>query len=329
MPETILELHEAKMYFSLRRGFLGERAQVKAVDGVSLALRRGETFGLVGESGCGKTTLGKCILRLHQITEGRILFEGKEISALAAKEFLPYRRRISMIFQDPGSCLNPRLKVRQLVAEPLRFHKLQLSGKEIDRAVDRVLEDVGLSRTYRNRYPHEFSGGQQQRIGIARALIMQPRFVVCDEPVSALDVSVQAQIINLLNGLQEQYSLTFLFISHDLSVVKFISRRVGIMYLGKIVEVGESRQLFAGPAHPYTVSLLSAAPTADPHVRKKRIILTGEVPSPVSIPSGCRFHPRCRYATEVCRIEPALEAVEAGHLVACHNFREVRRESGG
>jgi len=326
MNACILELVDARMHFPVGRGMFKAKARIRAVDGVSLQIQTGETFGLVGESGCGKTTLGKCILSLHRLSGGRILYNGNDISELSGRQFLPYRREISMIFQDPNACLNPRLKVRELIAEPLRFHKLALSRREMEKKVDGVLEDVRLNHRYKNRYPHEFSGGQQQRIGIARSLILQPRFIVCDEPVSALDVSVQAQIINLLNSLQAEYNLTYLFISHDLSVVRFISRRLAIMYLGKVVEMGSGDELFANPAHPYTESLLSAAPVPDPNNEKQRIILKGEVPSPLNLPGGCRFHPRCRYATDVCsKREPELEQIQEQHRVACHNYREVYR----
>jgi oligopeptide/dipeptide ABC transporter ATP-binding protein len=328
---AILEMKDAAMHFPVKRGVLSTRAVVRALDGVSLSLPRGETFGLVGESGCGKSTLGRCILRLNPLTAGSIAFDGVPISGLSARQFLPYRRKISMIFQDPNACLNPRLRVRDLVAEPLRFQERRLSRGEVDRAVDRVLEDVGLRTEYRNRYPHEFSGGQQQRIGIARALVLQPSLIVCDEPVSALDVSVRAQIINLLNALQEEHHLTYLFISHDLSVVKFISRHLAIMYLGKLVEMGDSDAIFDAPAHPYTVSLLLAAPVPDPARRTQRAVLRGEVPSPLSIPAGCRFHPRCPHRTEICtRVEPVLAEIAPGHRVACHNYTAVygRRAEG-
>ena len=330
----LLELRDVTMHFPVKRGLLTTRAVVRALDGVSLSMPRGETFGLVGESGCGKSTLGRCILKLNLLTSGQILFDGVEISRLSARQFLPYRQRISMIFQDPNACLNPRLRVRDLVAEPLRFQETRMTSREIDRAVDRVLEDVGLRPEYRNRYPHEFSGGQQQRIGIARALVLQPSLIVCDEPVSALDVSVRAQIINLLNALQEEHRLTYLFISHDLSVVKFISRHLAIMYLGRLVEVGDSDAIFDLPAHPYTESLLLAAPVPDPALRKKRTVLRGEVPSPLAIPSGCRFHPRCPYRTDLCvSEEPHLREIAPGRRVACHNFERLlakgRAENGG
>lgn len=321
--DNILKLENLKMYFPVSRGFLSPKTYVKAVDGVSFSVKRGETFGLVGESGCGKTTLGKCILKLYELTGGKIVFEGRDISRLSLAEFLPIRKKIQMIFQDPYACLNPRLKVKELVAEPLRFQRMKLSKKEIDEAVDKVLSDVRINPKYKNRFPHEFSGGQQQRIGIARALILKPDFIVCDEPVSALDVSVQAQIINLLNDLQKEYKLTYLFISHDLSVVKFISKRVGIMYLGRIVELGDSDIIFSNPVHPYTKSLLSAVPIIDSDVRKKRIILKGEIPSPFNIPLGCRFHPRCNYATDICKQEePETTKISENHYVWCHNYRK-------
>jgi oligopeptide/dipeptide ABC transporter ATP-binding protein len=325
----ILEMRDVAMYFPVKRGLLSTRAVVRALDGVSLSLVGGETFGLVGESGCGKSTLGRCILRINRLTAGTITFDGVRVSGMTARQFMPYRRKISMIFQDPNASLNPRLRVRDLVAEPLRFQEERPSRREADRMVDRVLEDVGLRSEYRNRYPHEFSGGQQQRIGIARALVLQPSLIVCDEPVSALDVSVRAQIINLLNALQEEHHLTYLFISHDLSVVKFISRHLAIMYLGKLVEMGDSDEIFTSPAHPYTVSLLAAAPVPDPLVRTRRQLLRGEVPSPLSIPQGCRFHPRCPYKTSICVvIEPALSEIAPGHRVACHNYMAVYGKAG-
>jgi oligopeptide/dipeptide ABC transporter ATP-binding protein len=326
----ILEMRDVRMHFPLKRGMLTSRATVRAIDGVSLSMPRGDIFGLVGESGCGKSTLGKCILGLNALTSGSIVFNGAEISSLSAKQFLPYRRNISMIFQDPNASLNPRLRVRDLVAEPLRFQETRPSRKETDRSVDQVLEDVGLRREYRNRYPHEFSGGQQQRIGIARALVLHPSLIVCDEPVSALDVSVRAQIINLLNALQQEHNLTYLFISHDLSVVKFISRHLAVMYLGKLVEMGDSDAIFDRPAHPYTESLLLAAPVPDPVYRKKRIALGGEVPSPLAIPSGCRFHPRCALKTSVCMSdEPSLREIAPGRTVACHNYAVVWKPRDG
>lgn len=315
---SIIKLKDVKLHFPVKKGFLTTKRLVKAVDGVSFSIEQGETFGLVGESGCGKTTLGKTLLRLYDITSGSIFFEDTDITRLNQKEFMSFRKKINLIFQDPNACLNPRLKVKDLITEPLKFQNLGLSRTEIEERVDKVLDDVKLRREYKNRYPHEFSGGQQQRIGLARALILKPKFIVCDEPVSALDVSVQAQIINLLNQLQDEYNLTYLFISHDLSVVKFISKRLGIMYLGKIVELGESDIIFKSPAHPYTESLLSAIPVPDPRSKKKRIILEGEVPSPLNVPKGCRFHTRCKYATDICRKEvPKLVERERGRFLAC------------
>ncbi len=333
---AILELTDVVKHFPVRKFLLKAKKHVHAVDGVSLAIEPGDTFGLVGESGCGKTTLGKCIVGLHAITSGSIRFDGEEVAHLTEQQFRPYRSRISMVFQDPGNSLNPRLRVRSLLAEPVHFQRIKLTTGELLKRIDKALSDVGLDTSYRNRYPHEFSGGQQQRIGIARALMLQPDFIVCDEPVSALDVSVQAQILNLLNWLQQQYSLTYLFISHDLSVVKYISRRVAVMYLGRIVEQGPASEVLPAPAHPYTEALMSAAPRPDPHSRRKRIVLEGDVPSPTAIPSGCRFHNRCPYATQICtRIEPALVGIGDGRYVACHHHEyvlanaSVRRQTGG
>lgn len=318
----ILELKDLKMYFQVGRGFLGKNKLLKAVNGVTFSINKGDTFGLVGESGSGKTTLGKCILGLYDITDGKILFEGKEISKLNSTEFLKIRRKIQMIFQDPFASLNPRLKVKELIVEPLKIQNIKISGKELDKRIDKVLTDVNINLRYKNRFPHEFSGGQQQRICIARALILNPSFIVCDEPIASLDVSIQAQIINLLNDLQREYELTYLFISHDLSIVKFISSRIAIMYLGKLVELGNSDKIFSDPAHPYSKSLLSATPIPDPSFKKKRILLKGEIASSFDIPSGCNFHTRCNCKLdEICELkEPELIKIDEDHYVSCHRF---------
>ena len=297
-------------------------AGVKALTDVSLTVNQGETIGIVGESGCGKTTLGRCVVRGIEATSGQVLFHTEEgvIDFLKATkaQMKKYRKDIQMIFQDPYASLDPRMTVFDIISEPLRYNTA-MSRREIEQAVDRIAGQVGLNKAYLRRYPHAFSGGQRQRIGIARSLILQPKVIVCDEAVSALDVSIQAQIINLLEDLQKEYNLTYLFISHALSVVRHISDRVMVMYLGRVVEFGKTEELFAGPLHPYTRALLSAAPQPDPDVRVERIILEGEVPNPASPPSGCHFHPRCAYATERCRKDaPPLEERD-GRMVACWN----------
>jgi oligopeptide transport system ATP-binding protein len=317
--ETILEVRNLKKYFPITKGFIFQRqvGAVKAVDGVSFTIRRGETLGLVGESGCGKTTTGRVILRLQEPTAGEVIFEGRNVFALNKEELRRMRRDMQIIFQDPYSSLNPRMTVGDIVGEPLEIHNIA-RGREKLRRVQELLEVVGLSPYHVNRYPHEFSGGQRQRIGIARALALNPKLIICDEPVSALDVSIQAQILNLLEDLQKEFKLTYLFIAHDLSVVRHISDRVAVMYLGKIVELAPTEQLFENPQHPYTEALLSAVPIPDPEVKRERIILPGDVPSPVNPPPGCRFHTRCLYAEERCRLEePPLEEVAPGHFAAC------------
>ncbi|HZU16602.1 MAG TPA: oligopeptide/dipeptide ABC transporter ATP-binding protein [Candidatus Dormibacteraeota bacterium] len=320
--EPILEVRGLRVWFPIRSGVLQRTvAHVRAVDGVDLAIRQGETLGLVGESGCGKTTLGRSILRLVQPGAGEVRFKGRDLLRLRGSELRRVRRELAMIFQDPFASLDPRQTVGEIVAEPLDIHGLASSRAERRQRVEELLQVVGLSPRHANRYPHEFSGGQRQRVGIARALAVQPSLIVCDEPVSALDVSIQAQIINLLERLQEQFRLTYLFIAHDLSVVSHISDRIAVMYLGKVVEVAPARDLRRRPRHPYTASLLSAVPIPDPRVerRRQRIILTGDVPSPVNPPAGCRFRTRCFKVRERCAAEePPLDAMrQEDHLAAC------------
>ena len=320
--DVLLEVSHLKKYFPVKTGFM-KTSFVKAVDDVSFYIRRGETFGLVGESGCGKTTLGRTVLRLLEPTEGKIVYDGKDITQ---EDMLPYRRRMQIIFQDPYASLDPRMTVGDIVGEPLDIHKLFSNEKERRDKINNLLATVGLNTEHANRFPHEFSGGQRQRIGIARALAVDPEFIVCDEPISALDVSIQAQVINMLEDLQQEQKLTYLFIAHDLSIVKHISSRIGVMYLGHMVEVSDSRTLYAKPLHPYTQTLLSAIPIADPEASraKKRIVLEGEIPSPMNPPSGCPFRTRCPYATEQCAQEmPALKEVETGHFVACHQLDKI------
>ena len=326
--ETLLEVRNLKMYFPITRGVIIQRqvGAVKAVDGISMTIKRGETLGLVGESGCGKSTAGRAILQLYKPTEGEVIFDGKDLTKLSANEMRRTRRDVQMIFQDPYASLNPRMTVGDIIAEPVRVHSLRQGRKATRERVQELLQLVGLNPYFANRYPHEFSGGQRQRIGIARALAVEPDFVVCDEPVSALDVSIQAQVINLLEDLQDQLGLTYLFIAHGLSVVKHISDRVAVMYLGKIVELADSVELYRQPLHPYTQALLSAVPIPDPLIEKKRqrILLEGDVPSPINPPPGCRFHTRCPIAIDVCRVEePAFVDYGGGHYAACHRAREV------
>lgn len=321
--EILIEVKNLKKYFPVKNEFLGgEKKFVKAVDGVSFNIRKGETFGLVGESGCGKSTLGRSITRLYDITEGDILFEGTNIAKLSKKEMNSFYRKIQTIFQDPYSSLKPNMTVRELVNEPLALHT-KLSKDERNKKIKKLLEMVGLSESDMDKFPYEFSGGQRQRIGVARAISTEPDFILCDEPISALDVSIQAQVVNMLEDLQKELKLTYLFVAHDLSMVKHISDRIGVMYLGKIVEISDSNELYKNPLHPYTKALLSAIPIADPKKAKKSEIslIKGDVPSPIDIPTGCRFHTRCPYATEKCKIvEPEMKEIEKNHFVSCHLY---------
>jgi oligopeptide/dipeptide ABC transporter ATP-binding protein len=318
---SLLEVDNLKKYFPVQGGVLGRTVgEVKAVDGVSFSLERGETLGLVGESGCGKTTVGRCLLRLIEPSAGRVLFEGRNLLELDPGEMRRTRAGLQIIFQDPFSSLNPRMTVADIVAEPIRNH-LDLSPDETRNRVAMLMQRVGLHTEHMHRYPHEFSGGQRQRIGIARALALNPKVMVCDEPVSALDVSIQAQVINLLARLQEQLDLSYLFIAHDLSVVQHISDRVAVMYLGRIVEIAAADALYADPLHPYSRALMSAVPIPDPDQRREKILLPGDVPSPLHPPAGCSFHPRCFARLDVCpRETPVLADVGGGHRVACHLY---------
>jgi peptide/nickel transport system ATP-binding protein len=320
MSTPLLQVRNLKKHFPIPGGFLGTvRGHVHAVDGVSFAIRKGETLALVGESGCGKSTVGKAILRLFDITDGEVMLEGKRIDNLSARELRPLRREVQVVFQDPFSSLNPRMRVRDILAEPIRNYGLAKTTAEMDERIAGLLDKVRLPRDAAGRWPHAFSGGQRQRIGIARALAVEPELIICDEAVSALDVSVKAQSVNLLQDLQRELGLALLFISHDLAIVEHIAHRVAVMYLGQIVELAEKRALFASPQHPYTEALLSAVPVPDPTVVSRRIILQGDVPSPVKPPSGCRFHTRCPYVEPRCRVEtPAMRQIAPGHVAACH-----------
>ena len=323
MADTLVEVRNLKEYFNIATGAFTTRP-LKAVDDVSFSIHRGETLGLVGESGCGKTTVGRTLLHLYKPTAGQIFFDGKEVKT--KKDVLEYRRKSAMVFQDPYSSLNPRMTVADIIGEPLDVHKMYANKKEREEKILSLMAKVGLNSEHANRYAHEFSGGQRQRIGIARAMAMNPQFVVCDEPVSALDVSIQAQVINMFDELQEQMGLTYLFIAHDLLVVRHISDRIAVMYLGKMVELADATEIYDHPLHPYTKCLMSAVPLPDPKRAREnhRIVLSGDIPSPLNAPSGCPFRTRCPYATEVCAASmPEFKEVQSGHFVACHRINEI------
>ncbi|KHD88996.1 MAG: peptide ABC transporter substrate-binding protein [Bdellovibrio sp. ArHS] len=319
MSTPLLKVENVTKSFPIYGGiFSREVASVKAVQGISFELKKGETLGLVGESGCGKSTLGRCLIRLHDTTSGKIFYNGKDITHIQGEELRDMRKKMQIIFQDPFASLNPRMTIGSILEEPLIIHDLYDSAKDRQDRIHELIDLVGLRREHLNRYPHEFSGGQRQRVGIARALAVNPELIVCDEPVSALDVSIQAQVINLLMELQQKLGLTYIFIAHDLKVVEHVSTRVAVMYLGKIVEMAEAEELYRNPKHPYTKALMSAIPVPDPRRRDERIILTGDVPSPINPPSGCHFHPRCPMAIEDCKtIVPPLELKSPDHIAAC------------
>jgi oligopeptide/dipeptide ABC transporter ATP-binding protein len=327
--DPLIEVRSLKKYFPIRKGLLQREAgRVHAVDDVTFAVREGETLGLVGESGCGKSTLGRTIVRLLEPTAGAVVFEGRDISKLGVRALRPLRRQMQMVFQDPYASLNPRKRVGSIIGTPMKIHGVDRSERR--QRVQELLETVGLSPEHYNRFPHEFSGGQRQRIGVARALALQPKLIVADEPVSALDVSIQSQMLNLLDDLQKELRLTYIFIAHDLGVVRHVSNRIAVMYLGKLVELAPAEELYQRPIMPYTEALLSAVPIPDPDLSQKRerIVLEGDVPSPINPPSGCRFHPRCRYMTDICReVEPPLTDYGHGHLAACHHPLNVDKET--
>lgn len=321
--DNILEVKNLKKYYPISKFSISKnRAYVKAVDDVSFSIKRGTTMGLVGESGCGKTTVGRTILRLHDITSGQVIFDGQDLAKVPSGKLRKLRPEMQMIFQDPYSSLSPRLPVGEIIGEAVKEHNI-VPKSEYRSYILKVMRDCGLQPQYFYRYPHEFSGGQRQRISIARAVALNPKFIICDEPLSALDVSIQAQIINLMKDLQEQYGYTYLFISHDLSVVEYISDTIGVMYLGSMMEMGDKKRIFENPMHPYTKALLSAVPISDPDVKMNRIILSGDIPSPVNPPSGCKFRTRCQSCMEVCSQKvPKLKEYEDGHMVACHLYSQ-------
>lgn len=319
--ELLMEVKNLKKYFPVQSGFLSSnKGYVKAVDDVSFNIYKGETLGLVGESGCGKSTTGRMLVNLMNPTSGNVLFEGKDIRELSKKDKRSLSKNIQIIFQDPYASLNPRMTIGDIIAEPMKINKIA-DGGEIEKRVLKLLNYVGLASYHKDRYPHEFSGGQRQRVGIARAISVNPKLIVCDEAVSALDVSIQAQVLNLLHDLQKEFDLTYLFIAHGLNVVKHVSNRVGVMYLGKLVEIANDKELYRAPKHPYTQALLSAIPVPNPKVQKERVILKGDVPSPLNPPSGCRFHTRCSKCMDICKVEePKMVEIEGRHSVACHLY---------
>lgn len=323
MNQTLLEVQNIKKHFPLPSKLFSKKNEVvKAVDGVSFTVNKGETLSIVGESGCGKSTTGRMIMKLLDLTEGKVIFEGQDITDMTDDEIRPLRKEFQMVFQDPYASLNPRLRVKEILEEPLIVHNFE-KEKRSQRVIE-LLEVVGLSKYHADRYPHEFSGGQRQRIGIARALAVDPKLIIADEPVSALDVSIQSQVLNLMKDLQEEFGLTYVFIAHDLSVVEHISDRVAVMYLGRLVELATRDELFGKPLHPYTKALLSAVPVPDPTVKRERIILKGDIPSPADPPTGCTFHTRCPFAQEECKIQvPEFRELEPGHFVACHFAKEL------
>lgn len=323
MSEVLVHVANLTKYFPIKAGMFGKEAgQVKAVDGLTFDIYQGETLGLVGESGCGKSTTGRLMIRLLEATAGRVEFEGKDVFAASPSEMRALRKDMQIIFQDPYASLNPRMSVGDIIAEPIKLYNLA-AGSEIQKKVEYLLSCVGLAPYHARRYPHEFSGGQRQRVGIARALALNPKLIICDEPVSALDVSIQSQVLNLLKDLQQEFGLTYLFIAHGLNVVKHVSDRIGVMYLGRMVELTTDDELYSNPLHPYTKALLSAVPVPDPRAKKERIILTGDVPSPVNPPKGCTFHTRCFMCEDICKQhEPVFKRIKPGHWVACHLVKE-------
>ncbi len=325
MEDNILVVKDLKKYYPIHKNLFGKgQDYVKAVDGVSFSIKRGTTMGLVGESGCGKTTVGRTILRLHEVTGGEVLFDGKDLSKLSSSQLRKMRPELQMIFQDPYSSLSPRMPIGEIIGEAVKVHKI-VPKEQYKSYIMKVMKDCGLQPQYFSRYPHEFSGGQRQRICIARAVALNPKLIICDEPVSALDVSIQAQIINLMKDLQEEFGYTYLFISHDLSVVEHISDTVGVMYLGNLVETGEKKNIFNNPMHPYTRALMSAVPMPDPDYKMNRVVLEGDIPSPANPPSGCKFRTRCKECMDICAKEiPTLRELEPGHCVACHLYNDKK-----